>query len=118
MTPAERSAQMVAAIALFRHTEATKATREFARELSKRPKPWPHAGAQDEAGVALADSPRALSESLIAVLFGLRPRRRVARPELFEGEPASLDGSLNGLEVSELGPDATEASSVFCDRLT
>ncbi len=103
MTPAERSAKMVAAIGLFRHTEATKASSGFARELAVHPMPWPQAGTRQAGGVALADSPSALSESLIEVMFGSRPRRRVGPTEPVDSKPASLDG----LEVTEVGPDAT-----------
>ncbi len=103
MTPAERAAKMIAAIGLFRHTESTKASMGFARELSIRPMPLPQTDQEQDECVALADSPRALSESMIELMFGPRRLWRAAPTDLVDSAPASL----SGMEVTELGPSAS-----------
>lgn len=119
MAPAQRSANICAAIGLFRRSEATRAAQAYAKVLAEGQRPLRLVLDENtswQADALLAESPSALSEQLIALLFGLPATaleaKRQARGtrdmcdtrETAQGRRA-LDahpGSLAGLDVTEI----------------
>ncbi|MDT9000225.1 hypothetical protein RQP53_13200 [Paucibacter sp. APW11] len=112
MVPAQRSANICAAISLFRHTEATRAAQAYAKALAQAQRPLRlalDANAQWQADGPLAESPSALSEQLIALLFCLPATANGAKwPARGTRETACNRRALDAQPASLAGLDVTE----------